>query len=152
MQRLPKRPLPFLSLSSPPTPNTRLGYAPSKPDLGDVFFFMPHRYPPARLPQQIHPPVSECSVGTWVGARLCEAPPMGMDEGAPATPAVPAVDPGLHGGSSRISLCARLIPAAEPTPGPGARPTGRGWGKGHAGRAEPRAGEGRPGRRGRETC
>lgn len=40
-----------------------------------------------------------------------------MDAGASAASAVPAVDPGLHGGSSRISPCARLIPAAEPTPG-----------------------------------
>lgn len=73
-----------------------------------------------------------------------------MDKGAPTTRAVPAVDPGLQGGSSRISPCARLIPAAEPTPGSGsqahaARAGGGGMGKGARGLSgSARGGRGAP--------
>lgn len=80
-----------------------------------------------------------------------------MDKGAPTTPAVTAVDPGLQGGSSGISPCARLIPAAEPTPGSGSQAhaarAGGWWGGEGCTKTERKRTreEGRPGRRGRET-
>lgn len=57
--------------------------------------------------------------GLGVGVRPCEASRVEKDKGEPATPGVPAVDPGLHGSSSRISPCILLILAAKPTPGSG---------------------------------
>lgn len=84
---------------------------------------------PSRPSQKIQPLVTECSKGTWGGRQALRSLRMGTDAGAPATSAVPAVDPGLHGGSSRISPCARLIPASQPLNRPrgrGARPILRG--------------------------
>lgn len=87
-----------------------------------------------------------------VGTRPCEALHMGIDEGAPTTPAVPAVDLGLHGGSSRISPCARLIPAAEQTLGSGSQAHAARAGEGSCapsgsarrGRGAPGGGAGKP--------
>lgn len=94
-----------------------------------------------------------------VGSRPRDASRLGMDEGTPATPAVPAVYPGLHGSSSGISPCARLIPATGSTPG--ARELGRGsagpGGKRRVQRqragsaAEERGGGGAPGKAGPGT-
>lgn len=122
IQRLPKSPQPFFGLPEPPgsrrlvlVASSFLQQPPPPPRR------RPRSPPPAHPSGQTQPLVSEFSKGIWGRGgrcfRPCEAARIGMDEGAPATSPIPTVDPGLHGSSSRISPCARLIPAAEPTPG-----------------------------------
>lgn len=94
----------------------------------------------------------ECTRGPGVGARPCRAPRKGMDEGTPAAHAVPAVDPGLHGGSSRISPNAGLIPDAEPTRESGSQThVARAGLGGNRAKRKLTRGEGVPRRRGQET-